>query len=220
VLLPALVLQAGLLITAAGMCKLKERWASRRMVTANCALVLAYHANYSLRKNAGLLTLCGSGERASSKIVVSHRLLVFVVVLCSVDILAEMHTHMRRVRVARFAVLRALQLAGVVGFNLLYDDESLPWRLLFAHVGVAAVLLLLDVLELHAFAKSLAQQAAEPEREASARETPAPETVLEMPRSQRSAFEVEPARRRKFILTFNNKSRWPTSAETPAKKLS
>jgi hypothetical protein len=229
VLLPGVVLQAGLLITAAGMCKLKDRWASRRMATANCALVLAYHANYSLRKNAGLLTLCGSGDRApgSSKIVLSHRLLVFAVVLCSVDILGEIHTHMHRVRVARFAVLRALQLASVVGFNLLYDDESLPWRLLFAHVGVAAVLLLLDVLELHSFAKSLAREAAEPEaaREAPARETPAPETVLEMPRplaarEQRSAFEVEPARRRKFVLTFNNKSRWPTAAETPAKKLS
>lgn len=228
VLLPGVVLQAGLLITAAGMCKLKERWASRRMATANCALLLAYHANYSLRKNAALLALCGSGERApdSSKIVLSHRLLVFAVVLCSVDILGEIQTHLRRVRVARFAVLRALQLASVVGFNLLYDDESLPWRLLFAHVGVAALLLLLDVLELQSFAKSLAREPAEPETAmVMSRDAPAPETVLEMPRplaarDQRSAFEVEPARRRRFVLTFNNKSRWPTAAETPAKKLS
>jgi hypothetical protein len=226
VLLPGVVLQAGLLVTAAGMCKLRERWAFRRTATANCALLLACHANYSLRKNAALLGLCGSGERAhdSSRIVLSYRVLVFAVVLCSLDMLGEIQTHMHRVRVTPFAVVRALQLASVVGFNLLYDDESLPWPLLFAHIGVAAVLVLLDVLELRSFAKALArEQAAREQAELPA--APAPETVLEMPRppaprDQRAAFEVEPARRRRFVLTFNNKSRWPTAAETPGKKQS
>lgn len=243
VLLPATVLQAGMLITAAGSCKLRDRLGSRRLVTANCVLLLTLHVNYSMRENAALLSHCGGGLQASSvsKLVLSFRILVFAVMLCCLDILAETQASLKHASVKRFLLLRVLQLSSVVAFNTLYDDESLPWSLLFAHLGVSSVLLLLDVFELHGFVKS----ATHGDRESDKRETQKHESdtsdsphhdagnratlvapaqaVLDIPppamlRDRRSAFEVEPARRRRFVLTFNNKSRWPVSDAPPEKK--
>ena len=48
VLLPATAMQAGLLLSAAAMCKQKERVVTRRLVTANCALLIVLHVNYTL----------------------------------------------------------------------------------------------------------------------------------------------------------------------------
>jgi hypothetical protein len=41
---------------------------------------------------------------------------------------------------------------------------------------------------------------------------PAADLRAQAGRSLRAAFEVEPARRRRFMLTFNNKSRWQAQA--------
>lgn len=231
VLLPATVLQAGLLITAAGGCTLRDHRASRRLVTANCALVLTLHVNYSLRENAALLSHCGSGLRTSnaSKFVFSVRVWAFAGLLFSLDMLAELQASLRDATVRRFALLRALQLSSAVGFNALFDDESLPWSLLYAHLGVSCVLALLDVFELHSYRRmsthsgheAASQPASQPASQAS---VAAPQhTVLNMPppaalRDRRSAFEIEPARRRRFVLSFDNKARWPGSVAAPAKK--
>lgn len=244
VLLPATVLQAGLLITAAGGCTLKDHRASRRLVTANCALVLTFQVNYSLRENAALLSHCGNGLRASnaSKFVYSVRVWAFAGLLFSLDMLAEMQASLRHASVRPFAFLRALQLSSAVAFNALYDDESLPWSLLYAHLGVSCVLALLDVFELHSFLKlstpsgreagsheagshSASQPASHPASHPASQASVAAlqHTVLDMPppaalRDRRSAFEIEPARRRRFVLSFDNKARWPGSVAAPAKK--
>ncbi len=232
VLLPATAMQAGLLLSAAAMCKQKERVVTSRLVTANYALLIVLHVNYTLNTNAQLLRCAGAGPNAGapgpSQIVLSVRLLVFTLMLFSLDVLAEVQTTVHRARATRFALLRLLQLGGVAAFNLLYDEERLPWPLMCTHLGLGLILVFLDVLELPRFAKleGVGKQA---EREDFAPSAPPQDRVLDRreavldlaapdARNKCSAFEVEPSRRRKFVLTFHNKSRWPGAQEPAAKK--
>lgn len=228
-LLPLAALQTGLLVTAAAMCKNAERVAPRRLTTANCALLLAMHVKYSLQHNAPLLPAgCASGVRPAGArpLGLSPRLASFTLVLCALDICTDICADLvaapslRRARQPwNFTVLRVLSLVTVFMFSTLYDRESLPLPVLLIHMALAAglsVLYLLDVW-LSFFAK---RKAAQPPRQA--RESHDDAVVLPVEpvaklRTSSFAFEVEPARRRRFVLAFNNKARWPP-APAPEKK--
>ena len=222
VLLPVTALQVGLLITASGMCKLHNCYPCRRLCTAHCAFLLTIHVNYSLRQNTGLLSHCRSAVVASdaSKMVMSDRVLGLAVMLCCLDILADMHASLKPRGYRRFGCIHLLQLISVVAFHLLYDEESLPLPLFAAHLGLSLLLAVLDVFELRSLVNLPAVVPASGPSLTSVKtlndvEPSAPPLTVD----KRSAFEVEPARRRRFVLAFNNKSRWPSAPPTMKKTI-
>ena len=231
VLLPASVIQAGIIITAAGMCK-EQHCSPRRLATANCAWLLTLHVSYSLHESVNLST-CSAAD--AGHIVVSTRVLGLTVVLCSLDILAEILATVRHTQVIRFAFIRVLQLVSVVCFNVLFDEEKIPWPLLIAHASLSSLLALLDVFELHSCAEFATTIKAESEQLV-APIVPSVDAVLDITEQTlrqgtsnsfqqapllgvRAPFEVTPARRRTFMLAFNDKARWPRALATTPKKI-
>jgi hypothetical protein len=102
-------------------------------------------------------------------------------------------------------------------------DDYMPWQLLLAHSVLGLLCAALDVADvwLQHFANTSPQAATVPSAvvvgTGAARSlshelsvTPAaPVGFAPQQRNTRAAFEIEPARRRRFVLAFNNNARWP-----------
>jgi hypothetical protein len=238
VLLPLAALQAGLLVAAAGMCK-EQRVAPRRLATTNCAVVLAAQVLVTLEHNAGRLPVRCGGALASGAPLSAPHVIVLALLLYALDATADLVAEFVLAGRAAvhlpffFTACRAASLAAPWGLAPLSDDGVLPWQLLVAHSALALLLCVLDVADVwlqhfdntSALASS-AEPPASPVKDTSVgmqvpRKEPAASTAQPLgfaPRERglRAAFEVEPARRRRFVLAFNNKARWP-SQETAKK---
>ena len=238
VLLPLWALVAALLVTAAGMCKDEQRPSRGRLLCINIAYLLAYHVNYMLHMNIRCNQACsGAVVTHPTELIFCKEVLFFAGALCVSDIFAETvlvrHTilrlHAGRGRgklpniekyvimrisgVFIFGILRVAQVLSVVIFNWLAESQlQLPWQLMVAHVSLASLLCLLDIVQVvieYANPQPVSVEPAEPKL--AAQQTvlkPACDAVEEvMPRSLKP-FEVDPKSRKKFMMTFTGKTRW------------
>ena len=125
---------------------------------------------------------------------------------------------MRISGVVIFCVLRLAQLLSVVIFNWVAESSlQLPWQLMVVHVSLASVLCLLDIVQVvieyahtqKPFAILAENQQTVIKADASIEE------VVPVPRSLKP-FEVDTKSRKKFMMTFTGRSRWPTMLDLPA----
>lgn len=127
-----------------------------------------------------------------------------------------------------FTVCRAAAVALVWILQPLFSDSGVfpPPAVLLAHSALAAVLAAFDLADVwlkhvansRANSRARDQQrletlhALEHDRRVEVADVAKAPAADPRGRSLRAAFEVEPARRRRFMLTFNNKARWPAQA--------
>jgi len=262
VLMPVAALQAGLLVAAAGMCK-EPRVVARRLVTANCAALLALQVQNALQRNAPRLPArCFAAGAAAPANDSSTPVLVTFFVLYVLDAVADfgagrvLEQASAAAREAAddakdgvdpletrravpsgswptlFTACRLASLFAPWTIWAIFQDDFLPSAVLFAHTAVALVLASLDLGDVwlahfaavRARRKHLAlleQQDALEQRVQVNRVVGMPKTMgsvaaadLRVPptRGTRAAFELEPARRRRFVLAFNGRARWPAQA--------
>ena len=237
VLLPLWGLVAALLLTAAGMCKDEQRASRGRLLCINTSYLLAYHVNYMLRMNVRCQQACsGAVVTQPSEIIMCKEILFFAGALCVSDVLAETvlvrHTvvfkypanvekymMMRISGVVIFCVLRLAQLLSVVIFNWVAESSlQLPWQLMVVHVSLASVLCLLDIVQVvieYAHTQKPSAMLVEQNQQTVIKQDASIEEVVPVPRSLKS-FEVDTKSRKKFMMTFTGRSRWPTMLDLPA----
>jgi hypothetical protein len=239
VLLPVAAFQAALLLAAAGMCK-ERRVVPRRVATANFAVLLALQVHSVLEGNMKRLPgRCGAGLEASAdggkvSLVNTHVLVLFFIFYAldaSADLAAGLVLGGRAgQRLPLFFTLcRTAQLAAPWVLQTLWDGGELPWQVLLGHSALALLLAALDVADiwLGHFEAHESQVQGEgsvaAEKQLHALSTPKQETLVSAAalRSSvptRPAFEIEPARRHRFVLAFNNKPRWSTHVAAKKKE--
>jgi hypothetical protein len=129
-----------------------------------------------------------------------------------------------------FCFLRVAQVLSVFFFNSFTATElQLPWQLIVAHISLASILCLLDVVQVVIEYANLESASVEPaESNLAAQQIAAQQTVLQagvdavqqaVPRSLK-AFELDPKSRKKFMMTFTGKTRWPAVLNIPQAKKS
>jgi hypothetical protein len=191
-----------------------------------------------LRMNVRCKQAC-SGEPVTGpvELIRCKEVLFFAGALCVSDIFAETalvrHTVLRlrggrgrsklpnveqyTIRISGvfiFGILRFAQLLSVFFFNWFSGTElQLPWQLMVAHISLASILCLLDVVQVVIEYANPEYVSVEPaESNLAAQQTvlkPGFDAVQEaVPRSLK-AFEVDPKSRKKFMMTFTGKTRWP-----------
>lgn len=220
VLLPSWATQIGLQVAAAGMCKQTRRLAPRRLITANCVFVLLLHVNYTLGQNAVLLGVhsctppAAAGSAKASKIVHSQHVIGLAMVLCTLDMAADFKVGMsakHHTQPSGFVIIRVLQLVCYAMYNMLYEEEALSWSLFAAVFGLASLLGVMDMIDAYTTCAAMRSKR-RLEDETRPDEVAVPVLKQAAQVVKRGAFEVEPARRRKFMLSFLTKTRWPTAA--------
>ena len=126
----------------------------------------------------------------------------------------EKYMIMRISSVFIFGILRLAQLLSVVIFNSFAESQlQLPWQLMVAHISLASILCLLDIVQVvieYANTQSVSVELAESKLTAQQTGLKAGCDAVEevMPRSLK-AFEVDPKSRKKFMMTFTGETRWP-----------
>lgn len=242
VLLPVWALVAGLQVTAAGMCKNPKQVSRARLLTANSAFLLTFMVNTSLRDNVGCRHACGEVLLPENQNTEVDRNLLFLIgSLCLSDVLAECLLHFYRVHplallspsnayavrgTTAFYVLHAGQVLGVFFYHrvAVRTELQLPSVLMYVHTGIAGVLCVLDIVQVlvhHPVAKQQTQQpASEPQRETLLDRLQTQQTQLVQEPLSNKPFEVDHRSRRKFMMTFNGRSRWPAVLDVPNQKKS
>ena len=121
-----------------------------------------------------------------------------------------------------FCILRLAQLLSVVIFNLFAESSlQLLWQLMVVHVSLASVLCLLDIVQVVIeYAHTQKPFAILAEQNLATQQTvlkpdAAIEEVVPVPRSLKP-FEVDTKSRKKFMMTFTGRSRWPAMLDVPA----
>jgi hypothetical protein len=239
VLLPVWALVAALLVTAAGMCKDEQRSSRGRLLCINIAYMLAYHVNYMLRMNVRCQQACsGAVVTHPTELIICKEALFLAGALCVSDIFAETvlvrHTILRlhagrgrgklpnieKYMIMRisgvfvFGILRLAQVLAVLVFNWLAESQlQLPWQLMVVHVSLASVLCLLDIVQVvieYTHAQKVSVELADSKLAAQQTGFKQGSDAVEeaLPRSLK-AFEVDPKSRKKFMMTFTGKTRWP-----------
>ena len=239
VLLPVWALVAALLVTAAGMCKDEQRSSRGRLLCINIAYLLAYHVNYMLRMNVRCQQACsGAVVTHPTELIICKEALFLAGALCVSDIFAETvlvrHTILRlhagrgrgklpnveKYMIMRisgvfvFGILRLAQVLAVLVFNWLAESQlQLPWQLMVVHVSLASVLSLLDIVQVvieYTHAQKVSVELADSKLAAQQTGFKQGSDAVEeaLPRSLK-AFEVDPKSRKKFMMTFTGKTRWP-----------
>lgn len=243
VLLPVWALVASLQVTAAGMCKDESRPAHGRLLCINIAYLLTYHVNYTLLMNVKCNQAChGAAVTQQPTLIECKEVLFFVGALCASDMVAETVLVRKTLSLSRlfrvllriqvnflpgipsadvFCLLRLGQLLAVFFFNF-RAATPLPSQLLVAHMSLASVMCLLDIVEV--FVRSGSAPNTPNTSEISAQQTvptqnadAGGQAVVQLPRSNK-AFEVESGNRRKFMMTFTGRSRWPSMLNVPTVK--
>jgi hypothetical protein len=229
VLIPVAALQAGLVVAASGLCK-ESRVVPRRVATVNCALLLAMQAQKTLDHNASRLPTRCSPSAATSPDTSPH-VIILLMVLYALDSTADLFAYV--VLNGRggfhlpvlFSACRVASLAAPWSLHPLLDDGVLPFKLLLSHSALALLLALLDIgdvwLAHFATTASRTTHTPAPSAPAVALQHPPETTPTQQAHAFGSvafgsvakpaaAFEVDPGRRRRFVLAFNNKARWPS----------
>lgn len=174
--------------------------------------------------------------------VTSADCLVLAISLCGADIIADtalaISVSVRGQRVLWTVVytvaVAAHPLIVVLFDQISYDGDSgiLPWPLMLAHTVLMAILCMLDIVDVwQAYA---VRKHADPEHESADGHVEIPQAEIapadfsqanaakdqqaQMSQMTSPAFEVTPARRKRFVLAFTSKSRWPAQPVGLAKK--
>ena len=214
------------------------------MLAENVFLTWELNAQRGCQKSCGVTPLPGSAaqSRLDSNIVQNRELLHLLAGLAVSDIFAEIALWLGRRRllfVLLFYAIRVGQVLGVAVRGIL--QGILPWELRILNTGIAVLLCLLDItgaqpLDTVFFAiiswwtgtrivpwrsrprdfDTAVVMEPGPNRQPETSEGTQPTGLTKGERSK--AFEVEPVRRRKFMLTFNATSHWPTSLSVPRSK--
>ena len=235
VLLPVAALQAALLLSASGMCK-EKRVSPRRVTTAHCAVLIALQVHSTLERNATQLPGSCKTSAEQNKLSAAHasepmlHVLILFFVLYALDATADFAASLVIAGRAAgrlplfFSLCRAAALAAPWALCMLWDEEMLPFQILLAHTALALLLAAFDiadvwlnhfiVLETQASAAAHDEKLPGIKEEEQTKSVKASSALLLPPKTTAalSAFEIEPARRRRFVLEFNNKSRWPVQA--------
>lgn len=241
VLLPAFAIFGGLQVTAAGMCKNRERPSCRALVCANCVYVLVHNVYYTWEINVeqGCHSACGVSpvvkteststldSTADENMVLNHDLLRLLIALAVCDICAEIALSMKKrtvVSVLVFCLIRIGELVAIPLFNEVAVRGKLPAEIVVTHFILTCMLCLFDITEAEPavvlkFLKNRRSVHPLPliEDEPSQANKASESMCLEVA-SGVKAFSVDNSRRRKFMLTFNGTSRWPTKLVVPSKK--
>lgn len=225
VLIPVAALQAGLVVAAAGLCK-EPRVVPRRVATVNCALLLAMQVQKTLENNASRLpTRCSHTAVSSIPPDTSPHVIILLMILCALDATADLFSYVVLNGSSSFhlpvlfSACRVASLAAPWSLHPLLDDGVVPYMLLLAHSALALLLAVLDIGDVwlaHFANTALRTTQTTP---VSAQAQPAP--AIQQPLQSHApafgtvtrpfaAFEVDPSRRRRFVLSFNNKARWPS----------
>jgi hypothetical protein len=232
VLLPAVALHAGLLVTAAAMCH-DGAVAPRRLATANCAWLLLAQTCSTLEHNKQLLpSRCRSSQHIAPD--VQHWTIVLACALGACDCTAAVFAskvatgHKSRFAPIAFTAMHLLSLS-LPGL-LTLEELPIQWTVLLVHTVAGAVLVVLDLADvwLRYFANHKLEDDEEPAEEPMVSGTLGYAGQAEpltggmtggMTAGRNAAFEVEPARRRRFLLAYNDKSRWPAAPHVSKKKI-
>lgn len=225
VLIPFAALQAGLVVAAAGLCK-EVRVVPRRVATVNCALLLTMQVQKTLEQNASRLPArCSPSTLTSAKQDTHPHVIFLLMVFCALDATADLLAYVvlsgsRGFHLpVLFSACRVASMAAPWSLHPLIDNGVLPFELLLAHSALAVLLALLDVGDVW-----LAHFANTGSRTSVSVSVPAPsKPAFAVPQPLQTqghafgsvskplaAFEVDAGRRRRFVLAFNNKARWPT----------
>ncbi len=237
VLMPFFALLAGLQVTAAGMCKDEQQLSHRRLLCINCAYVLVQNVylTWDVNSQRGCQIPCGVPPAASSaaksktdsNVVLNTELIFLLGALAFSDVVAEIVLCFARRSLLWVPIFYVIRIAQLVTIAV---RGNLPWELRATHLSLAAVLCLLDIITAQPLINVLTavvswwtgtrivpwRRRTEIKVHPSA-ELQIPPAVLPEGKPI-TAFEVEPIRRRKFMLTFNATSRWPTTMSTPLSK--
>lgn len=244
VLLPVWALVGGLQLTASAMCKYPKRTSRCRVLSANSAFVLAYLVNSSLRTNVGCSPACAqvfantTGGNATTaaplKVTMVHTNLLFLTgSLCFSDFLAEFVMYRPTVNPLAllgvranysirspiiFSCLRIAQVLGVFLFIMFATEEpEFPSQLLYVHTSLAGVLCVFDIVEVVLEKASFTKKTPAPATNTQ-QQGPAEMAGQRLPAPQAKAFEVGERSRRKFMMTFTGRSRWPAVMNVPPQK--
>jgi hypothetical protein len=235
-------------VSSQGVSKMQPVLSHRRLVCINCAYMLAenvfltweLNAQRGCQKSCGVPPLAGSAASSlkDSNIVLNMELLYLLAALSTSDICAELALWLGRRRLLFVLLFYAIRIGQVLGLAF---RAILPWELRIVNTSIAGLLCLLDITGAQPFdtvffgilswwtGTTIIPWRSRPEEIETAVVTEPgsrgpPENIegtrpAGLPNGQRSkAFEVEPVRRRKFMLTFNATSNWPTSLSVPRSK--
>ena len=226
ILLPCLALQAGLQTIAASSLKL-TRYAPRRMLCLNGLFLLTLHGAHTVNQNYieacddnGLcevskvtnMTYFSTTKQVNPKTITSSMLLgLAIFLLCSdiaTDICAALATKHSRVALFAFGLCRVSQVIAIPLVIFALEFEFLP-SLTFTHIGLTVVVATLDVSDVATQYKAhpAAQLKDKEDEEANSEEEPT--ETSQVPQAANSAFTLEPVRRKRFVFSVGNKTRWP-----------
>lgn len=223
-LVPVAVFQTLLIVVASGLSK-EHRVVPRRTCTCNCALLLAMQVQTALEHNASRLPQRCLKSGVSAVTHDSQHVIILLLVFSALDTTADILAYVVQKRggfqlSVLFAACRAASLVAPWGLHPLLYNGILPWKLLVGHSALSLVLALLDFGDVwlaHYKAKNVATLAVRSDLQQTQAPTTAPlPKIVQQAASagavtkQLTAFEVEPNRRRRFVLAFNNKARWPS----------
>lgn len=225
VLLPVAAFQTCLLIIAAGLCK-EARIVPRRIATVNCALLLTVQVQKTLDYNISRLPARCSTNAASpsSASDTSPHVIILLMILYALDAIADLFAHVvlngssGLYLPVLFSASRIASLAAPWTLHPLLDDGVLPFTLLVAHTALAMILAVFDIGDVwfaH-FATTALRKTSTPATPISHLQEVPYEQPVSKPLAASTtaskpltAFEFDPNRRRRFVLSFNNKARWP-----------
>ena len=228
ILLPCLALQAGLQIIAASSLKLTH-YAPRRILSLNGLFLLTLHGAHTLNENyieacdgangecrtnpVTNMTYFSTSKNIEAKTITSSMLLFlaffFVCSDIATDICAALVTKHNKVAVIAFILCRLLQVVAIpmVVFALHFD---FPPSLTITHIGLATFVAILDVSDVGTQYFKAPVDNKETEQADEEKDTDEEaEDIGEKPLSANSAFTLEAVRRKRFVFSVGNKTKWP-----------
>jgi len=221
ILLPCLALQAGLQIIAASSLKLTH-YAPRRILSLNGLFLLTLHGAHTLNENyieacdgtcqidaLTNMTYFSTSKHIEAKTITSSMLLFLAIFfVCSdmaTDICAALVTKHNKVALIAFILLRLLQVIAIPMF-VGAADFDFPSSLTITHVSLAIFVTILDVSDVSTqyFKAPVDNKEVEPEDE---NVEGGNEDTIEQ--AANSAFTLEAVRRKRFVFSVGNKTKWP-----------
>ena len=215
ILLPLFAVQAGLQMTAASLLKnvVESPFAPRRVITINCALILTLHATHTVDQN--FVIGCSDGcniinnstvftESPGDVVITSSPILFGGCFLFVLDITADicsgfLSDDKNLPSFIIFIIVRCLQ----ISFNpifLFITSIPLPDPISWSYLGLTGILSILDIIDVTMKYMKHVKKIKPSHREV--QESVVKPTSNLFSTTLNSAFTVEPARRRRFMLTY------------------
>ena len=161
------------------------------------------------------MTSFSTTKKVEPKTITSSMILGLAILLGCFDIVtdicAALATKHDTVAIIVFVFCRGLQIIAVLLVIFALDfDFSLP--LACTHIGLATVVGIMDVLDVYTQYSHGDPNSSQQKHRGDAEEDADPEEeegMLQGPQAANSAFTLEPVRRKRFVFSVGNKTRWP-----------